>query len=95
MEYTNRIQEVRSRLGALDVSLSVERTPYIKSQLTSARHSLDDAESALRHAAADHSNAAMWYGFADLQIQYAVQIVEKVHEVVDTYGGSENLTEFG
>lgn len=68
----------------------------MKSQLHFASHMLDDATAALRHAEkAAPKDAAMWQGFAEMNIQSAVQRRQKVQETVDMYGGPDSIIEFG
>ena len=82
---TQRIEEQRARIVALDSTLDSKRTPFLKRQLLSASHRLDDATDALRYAEKAHStkDAAMWRGFAETNIQAAVQFCQKVQEAVE------------
>ena len=94
MEYEKQINEARARIDILDASLDNQRTPYMKSQLRFAGHLLDDAESAVGHAAkAGTRDAAMWHTFADSSIQHATKIWKTIQESVEKYGGPANVTE--
>ena len=94
VEYDKQITDARTRIGALDASLDNQRTPYMKSQLRFAGHLLDDAESAVGHAAkAGPRDAAMWHTLADFSIQHATQIWKTIHESVERYGGPANAIE--
>ena len=96
MTYEKQIDEIRTRLGALDASLDEKRTPYLKGQVKFAGHCLDDAESALRHAAkASPPDAAMWHAFASFSIQHATQVWDTIHRSVEKYGGPANVIEAG
>jgi len=93
-ELEQRILNERAQLLALDSTLDDKRTPYMKRQLRFAGHMLDDATTGLSHAArANPSNAAMWRDFAQMNIQIAAQLREKVRAAVDKYGGPEHITE--
>lgn len=93
MDQKTRIKGVRTRIETLDASLDDQRTPYLKSKLRSAKHDLDDAELALRHAESSPSDATRWHNWAELSIQQACQITDLVRETVRKYGGPENVLE--
>jgi hypothetical protein len=96
MEYEKQINEARARIDSLDASLDNQHTPFMKSQLRFAGHLLDDAESAMGHAAeAGPRDAAMWHAFADLSIQHATQIWKTIQKSVEKYGGPANVREVG
>jgi len=96
MEHEKQITEVRARLDTLDALLDNKRTPFMKSQLRFASHLLDDAESAVCHAAkASPRDAVMWRSFADFSIQHAAQIWKAIQESVEKYGGPANVMEVG
>jgi hypothetical protein len=70
------------------------KTAYLKNQLQRASHSLDDAETALRHALqANPTDKGMWINLAQFNLQMATQFREKVQEYFDKYG--PNIQEIG
>jgi hypothetical protein len=94
MNTDQRILEERALINALDASLDARRAPYLKSQLRFAGHMLDDAQVALAHAAkAGPTDAGMWLGFAEINIENAIQRREKVEDVINKYGGASNVME--
>ena len=98
VEYEKRIKEVRAQIDTLDASLNSQRTPGMKAQLQFARHLLDDAEAALRHAKEEDSTShdtAMWHAFAGFSIQHSTQIRDTIQKTVETYGGPANVLEVG
>jgi hypothetical protein len=91
-----RIQGERASITALDSALDSNRAPYLKSQLRSAGHLLDDAEAAMRLAGkAAPKYVAMWMGFAEISIQMATDKRRTVEVAVDAYGGAEHVIEIG
>jgi hypothetical protein len=91
-----RIAGERASVAALDPVLDSKRTPYLKGQLRSAEHMLNDAVEAVRHANKAHPNyVAMWMGFAEMNFQTAAQLRQKVEAAIDMYGGPELVTEIG
>ncbi len=91
-----QIADERARITALDATLDNQRTPYLKAQLRFATHILDDADAALRHAPkAQPRDAAMWMGFAAMNLQHATEKRTKVQAAVDSYGGPQNIVEVG
>jgi hypothetical protein len=91
-----QINELRAQIDTLDASLDSQRMPGMKSQLQFARHLLDDADSALRHAKEGDStprNVAMWHTFAAFSIQHATQIRDTIHKTVEANGGPANVLE--
>jgi hypothetical protein len=93
-EVSRRCAHVRMSEDSLNHH--VRHTPYLKTQLRSASHHLDDASAGLRHGAkAGPNDAAMWQGFAQLNLQIAGQLRQKVQAAVDKYGGPENIVEVG
>lgn len=86
----------RTRITALDSTLDEKRVPYMKRQLRSAGHMLDDATAGLGHAAkAIPHNRAMWHDFVLMNLQIAAQIRQKVQAAVDKFGGPEHIVEVG
>jgi hypothetical protein len=93
-----QIEEERAAITALDSKLDGNRTPYMKHQLRSAAHHLDDAVDGLRYAAKASPNpndAFMWLAFVQMNLQIATQIRQKVQDAVDKYGGPEHIIEMG
>jgi DNA repair ATPase RecN len=96
MQTDQQIAEERARINTLDSSLDAKRTPYLKNQLRFAGHMLDDALAALDHASKAEGNyVSMWIDFAEMNIQNANQRRQKVQDVVNKYGGPENIVEGG
>jgi hypothetical protein len=87
-----RIKEEKARITTLDST----RTPYLKHQIQSAIHWLEEAVVALRLGERAGSNyVAVWHGFAEANIQTAVDIRKRVQGLVAAYGGPEHVLEMG
>lgn len=91
-----RIKEERALVTVLDSTLDTKRTQYLRGQLQRAADILDDASYALRFSEiAEPNHMAMWTGFAEINIQIAEQLRQKVTAVVEMYGGPQHLIEIG
>jgi hypothetical protein len=94
LDLEKRIAVEKTQVAALHSKLDDARTPYIKRQLTFARHLLDDAEAGLRNAKATPTHEGMWLDFVAMTIQNANRIRQTVEDVVEKYGGPEKIIEY-
>jgi hypothetical protein len=96
MEIEKRIEDELAKIKALDSQLDAKHTPYLKNQLRRAGNNLDDALTALKHKseATNSRDELMWLGFAEVNIQHAVEWYAKVKAACDVRGGTANIREF-